>query len=67
MLPLINFDIAIIFNLAIPIAWTLGQTISSTIPTMATYIFQLLFLIIAIPILWKLTLTEKKLEADKRS
>lgn len=37
-LPLINFEIAIIFNAAIPLAWSMGASISSSLPTLGIYI-----------------------------
>lgn len=52
-MPIINFDLAVIFNLAMPLAWSAGSSLSDYLPKLATYAIQEIFLIIVIPILWK--------------
>ncbi|CAD8138282.1 unnamed protein product [Paramecium pentaurelia] len=66
-LPLVNFDINVIFNQAIPIAWSLGALLQQLLPQFAIYLIQLCFLIGAIPFLWKFTFTQRQLEQDKRN
>ncbi|CAD8055924.1 unnamed protein product [Paramecium primaurelia] len=65
-LPLINFDISIIFNQTIPLAWSVGAFLQQRIPQFAIYLFQLCFMLGAIPFLWKFTHSQKQLEIDKR-
>ncbi|CAD8079318.1 unnamed protein product [Paramecium sonneborni] len=65
-LPLINFDISIIFNQTIPLAWSVGAFLQQRIPQFGLYLFQLCFMLGAIPFLWKFTHSQKQLELDKR-
>ncbi|CAD8212102.1 unnamed protein product [Paramecium octaurelia] len=65
-LPLINFDISIILNQTIPLAWSAGAFLQTRSPKFAVYIIQLCFLIGAIPFLWKYTYLQKRIEQDKR-
>ncbi|CAK72559.1 unnamed protein product (macronuclear) [Paramecium tetraurelia] len=66
-LPLVNFDICVIFNQAIPLAWSLGALLSQLFPQLAIYLIQLCFLIGATPFLWKFTFRQRQLEQDKRN
>ncbi|CAD8152877.1 unnamed protein product [Paramecium octaurelia] len=51
--PIINYRIAIIFNLAVPFATNLGSSLASFLPQLYTLILQELFLFGVAPILWQ--------------
>ncbi|CAD8108307.1 unnamed protein product [Paramecium primaurelia] len=65
-LPLINFDISIILNQTIPLAWSAGAFLQQRSPKFIIYLIQLCFLLGAIPFLWKFTHLQKRLEQDKK-
>ncbi|CAD8108097.1 unnamed protein product [Paramecium primaurelia] len=65
-LPLINFDISIILNQTIPLAWSAGAFLQQRSPKFIIYLIQLCFLLGAIPFQWKFTHLQKRLEQDKK-
>ncbi|CAD8085192.1 unnamed protein product [Paramecium primaurelia] len=65
-LPLINFDISIILNQTIPLAWSAGAFLQQRSPLFIIYLIQLCYLLGAIPFLWKFKHQQKRLEQDKR-
>ncbi|CAD8066827.1 unnamed protein product [Paramecium sonneborni] len=60
--PIINYRIAIIFNLAVPFATNLGSSLSSFLPQLYTLILQELFLFAVAPILWQKAKNAKEAE-----
>ncbi|CAD8152852.1 unnamed protein product [Paramecium pentaurelia] len=60
--PIINYRIAIIFNLAVPFATNLGSSLASFLPQLYTLILQELFLFGVAPILWEKAKNAKKAE-----
>ena len=51
--PMINFWIAVIFNLSIPLATNLCTSLVGFLPQIYVIGFQILFLLCVAPILWK--------------
>ncbi|CAD8155082.1 unnamed protein product [Paramecium octaurelia] len=60
--PIINYRIAIIFNLAVPFATNLGSSLASFLPQLYTLILQELFLFGVAPILWSKAKSAKEAE-----